>query len=141
MPNEKQEGSRYRAMTAQAWSGMLAVLLAMLVADLDRLAMRGSYEDLAESLSGDPGVGGLWILTGLICANALLQVAIRTFDARSFRRAVFWLSAAYTAFFVVHQVVHIWSGERFTLHTILDVTHHVLGVWACWASSHWLRAA
>lgn len=141
MPDRIAAESRYRAITVQAWSGMLAVLLAMLLADVVRLAMRGSYEDLAESLGDDPGSSGLWILVGLICLNALLQVAVRTFAGPGFRRAVFWTSAAYTAFFVFHQAAHIWAGERFSLHTILDLTHHVLGLWACWASSRWLKLA
>lgn len=139
MPERISAESRFRAITAQAWTGMLAVLLTMLIADVDRLAMQGSYENLAESLGEDPGMRGLWILIGLICLNALIQVAVRTFDGSNFRRAVFWTSVAYTAFFVLHQAAHIWAGERFSLHTILDVTHHALGLWACWASSQWLR--
>jgi hypothetical protein len=131
--------SRYRAITAQAWAGMLAVLLAMLIADVDRLAIQGSYEHLAESLGDDPGSTGLWILVALICLNALVQVAVRTFAGRGFRRAVFWTSVAYTAFFVLHQAAHVWAGERFSLHTLLDLTHHALGLWACWASSRWLK--
>ena len=130
---------RYRAITSQAWSGMLVVLLMMLIADVDRLAIQGSYGELANSLRNDPGEIGLWVLTALVCFNAVVQVAVRTFDGRGFRRAVFWTSVGYTAFFILHQFAHVWSGERFSLHTILDLTHHVLGVWACWAASRWSR--
>ena len=129
--------SRYRAIIAQAWSGMLAVLLTMFIADLVRLSIGGQFSELAASLAADPGRNGLWILVCLICANALIQVAVRTFDALPFRRGVFWVSVAYTAFFVLHQVLHVMSGEGFSIHTILDLTHHALGAWACWASYQW----
>lgn len=133
--------SRYRAITAQAWSGMLAVLLTMFIADLVRLSMDGQFSTLAESLAADPGRNGLWILVSLICVNTLLQVAVRTFDAPLFRKVVFWISVAYTVFFVLHQVLHVLSGEGLSIHTILDLTHHALGLWACWASHHWSRVS
>jgi hypothetical protein len=133
--------SRYRAITAQAWSAMLAVLLTMLIADVDRLAIQGSYAELAESLGADPGLGGLWVLVCLICLNALVQISVHTFDVPLFRRLVFWTSVAYTVFFILHQAAHVAAGERFSLHTILDLTHHVLGLWACWASGRWSRLA
>lgn len=133
--------ARYRAITAQSWSGMLVVLLAMLIADMDRLAIQGSYGELSQSLAADPGLTGLWVLVSLMCLNSLVQVSVHTFDAPLFRRAVFWTSVAYTAFFVLHQATHIIAGERFSLHTILDLTHHVLGLWACWASSRWASLA
>jgi hypothetical protein len=141
MPDTTDPAARYRAITIQSWSGMLVVLLAMLIADIDRLAIQGSYGEQAESLAADPGVTGLWVLVSLLCLNALVQVSVRTFDTPLFRRAVFWLSVAYTAFFVLHQAAHIMAGERFSLHTILDLTHHVLGLWACWASNRWARLA
>jgi len=133
--------SRYRSITVQAWSAMLMVLLTMLIADVDRLAIEGSYAQLAASLRNDPGLTGLWVLVGLICLNSLVQVAVRTFDAPPFRRLVFWTSVAYTAFFILHQGAHIVAGERFSLHTILDVTHHALGLSACWASHRWSKLA
>jgi hypothetical protein len=132
---------RARGIVAQAWAGMLAILLTMLVADLVRLSIRAPYSELAESLAGDPGLGGLWVLVCLICFNALLQVAVRTFEGRGFVLLVFWLSVGYTLFFLFHQLVHVWSGERFSMHTILDFTHHALGIWACWAAWRWSKLA
>ena len=134
---EEANLARHQAITAQAWSGMLAVLLAMLIADVVRLSMKGNFDDLVASLNADPGPTGLWVLICLICLNTLVQVAVRTVDAPVFRRAVFWLTVAYTVFFVIHQVVHLLSGEGFSIHTILDLTHHTLGVWACWAAYQW----
>jgi hypothetical protein len=133
--------SQFRAITAQAWSGMLAVLLTMFIADMVRLAMLGQYSELTTSLSADPGRAGLWVLVCLICLNTLVQVAVHTFDAPLFRKAVFWVSALYTVFFMLHQAVHVASGESFGLHTVLDFTHHALGLWACWASRQWSTSA
>ena len=45
MPEAIDVSARYRAITAQSWSGMLMVLLTMLVADIDRLAIQGSSYD------------------------------------------------------------------------------------------------
>lgn len=133
--------SRFRAITAQAWSGMLVVLLTMFIADVVRFSMQGEYSQLTTSLAADPGHVGLWVLVCLICANALVQVAVHTFDAPRFRLAVFWASVLYTAFFVAHQAVHVFSGESLGLHTVLDFTHHALGLWACWASRQWSKCA
>lgn len=141
MTDTTHKDARYRAITAQAWSGMLVILLTMFIADLVRLSMQGQFSELAKSLATDPGRTGLWVLVALICVNTLVQVAVRTFDAPLFRKVVFWVSVAYTAFFVLHQVVHVVSGESFGLHTVLDFTHHVLGLWACWASFQWSRSA
>lgn len=63
--------SRFRAITAQSWSGMLAVLLTMFIVDLVRFSMLGQYAELSKSLAADPGSTGLWILVCFICLNVL----------------------------------------------------------------------
>lgn len=131
----------YQAITAQAWSGMLAVLLMMFLVDLERFVMLGQYKELAESLVHDPGYLGLWVLVCLVCINVLMQLALRTFNAKPFRIFAFWITAAYTAFFILHQVVHLAGGESVGLHTPLDMTHHILGVWGCWAAWYASHAA
>lgn len=129
--------SRFQAITAQAWAGMLAILLMMFLVDLERFAMLGHYKELSESLAHDPGKIGLLVLVCLVCLNVLMQVAIRTFSAKWFRIATVWLTAAYAAFFVLHQVVHLAGGESLGIHTPLDLTHHVLGVWGAWSAWRW----
>lgn len=116
---------------------MLAVLLMMLQADVVRLAMLGPYSDLRLALAADPGISGLRALVYLACANVLMQVAIHTFDGKGFRLFVAVATGAYALFFMGHQVVHLASGEGVGLHTVLDVTHHLLGVWAMWAAGCW----
>jgi hypothetical protein len=116
---------------------MLAVLLMMLQADVVRLAMFGPYSDLSLALAADPGISGLRALVFLACANVLMQVAIHTFDGKGFSLFVVVVTAAYTMFFMGHQVVHLVSGEGIGLQTALDVTHHLLGVWAMWAAGCW----
>jgi len=133
--------SKYQSITSQAWAGMLALLLMMFIADIERLAMQGQYTDLAEALAADPGQSGLWILVLLASFNAVMQLAVRTFESRPFRVFVFWATVSYTAFFVFHQVVHISGGETLGLHTPLDIAHHVLGIWGCWSSRRWAKDA
>ncbi len=129
--------SQFRSIVAQSWAGMLAVLLTMFIADIVRLAMLGQYTELSNSFMTDPGILGLWVLTILICINTLVQVAVHTFDGTTFRKSIFWISVFYTLFFLLHQIFHLYTGEQFGLHTVLDITHHVLGFWACWASHRW----
>jgi hypothetical protein len=131
--------ARYRAITAQAWTGMLALLLMMFIADLLQMAMQGDYQEMSKTLSVDPGRTGLWVLAMMICFNTLVQVAIHTFDAPAFRKAVFWAGVIYTVFFLLHQAVHFLGGEPLGLSTVLDMTHHVLGAWACWGAWRWSR--
>lgn len=116
---------------------MLAVLLMMLLGDVVQLAALRSYADFSATLAADPGISGLRALVYLACANVLMQVAIHTFDGKGFRLFVAVATGAYTLFFMGHQVVHLASGEGVGLHTVLDVTHHVLGVWALWAARCW----
>lgn len=133
--------SRYRAIAAQAWLGMLVTLLAMPIAQLLLFFMRGQPTELAESLAPWPGHTGLWVWVCLICLISLVQVAVRTFDSPSFRTAVFGVSVVYTALSVCMQVVTVALGESFGPYTILDLTHNGLGLWACWASAQWSRSA
>lgn len=133
--------SRFQAITAQAWAGMLAILLMMFLVDLERFAMLGQYKELSESLAHDPGALGLLVLVCLVCLNVLMQIAIRTFSAKWFRVATVWLTAAYAVFFLLHQVVHVAGGESLGIHTPLDLTHHLLGAWGSWSAWRWSKDA
>jgi hypothetical protein len=140
MTEETHMDSRYRAITAQAWSGMLVTLLAMPIVQLLLFFMWGQPAELAESLAPWPGRTGLWVWVCVICLNSLVQVAVRTFDSLDFRTTVFVVSIVYTALFVFQQVVTLALGERFGPYTILDITHNGLALWACWASWQWSRS-
>lgn len=41
---------------------------------------------------------------------------------------------------MMHQVVHLAGGEEMGVHSLLDFTHHTLGVWPCWAARRWIHA-
>lgn len=133
--------TRFQAITAQAWGGMLAILLMMFIVDLERFVMLGQYKELTESLAQDPGALGLLVLVCLLCLNVIMQVAIRTFTNNWFRVATVWLTAAYATFFLLHQVIHVAGGEPLGIHTPLDLTHHLLGVWGTWSAWRWRKDA
>ena len=133
--------SRFQAITAQAWGGMLAILLMMFIVDLERFVMLGQYKELTESLAQDPGALGLLVLVCLLCLNVIMQVAIRTFTNNWFRVVTVWLTAAYATFFLLHQVIHVAGGEPLGIHTPLDLTHHLLGVWGTWSAWRWRKDA
>ncbi|MGV0959998.1 MAG: hypothetical protein ACOYB1_09180 [Limnohabitans sp.] len=111
---------------------MLAVLLAMLLIDPLQHAMAGQYEALTHTLEHDPG---------MLCANTLMQVGIQMFGGPVWRNFVLVITALYGLFFLIHQVVHMAGGEALGLHTVLDVTHHLLAVAGGVAAHQWRKAS
>lgn len=130
---------KYQGMVVQGWVGMLALLLTMFITDLVEFSMRGEYQGLAELLSNDPGITGLWVLSALICLNVIAQMSIRAVYRRGCRWRVFWFTSAYTAFFMIHQAVHLFKGDGLDIHFMLDSTHHIIGIWASWAAYKWAQ--
>ena len=130
-----------RTILSTAWAGMLAVLLAMLLIDPLQHAMAGQYEALTQTLQNDPGTLGLRVLIGMLCANTLMQVGIQMFSGPAWRGFVLVITAIYGLFFLIHQVVHVASGETLGLHTVLDVTHHLLAASAVVAAHQWRKAS
>jgi hypothetical protein len=133
--------TNYRAVISSAWAGMLGVLVAMLLVDPLRHAMAGTYAELSQTLAADPGEKGLVVLLVMLCMNTLVQVAVHTVTSTRSRTVIFVLSTLYGVFFLIHQVVHLVGGEGLSLHTALDVTHHVLAATAIWASWRWRKSA
>lgn len=133
--------SKYQGIVVQGWMGMLVLLLTMFITDLVEFSMRGEYQELSALLSTDPGAGGLWVLSILICFNVIAQMSIRSVHRSGCRWRVFWFTVGYVAFFVIHQVVHLLNGDGFDIHFILDTTHHVIGVWSAWAAYKWAKYA
>jgi len=125
-----------RNIIVQGWMGMLSLLLLMMLTDLTELGMKGDFSPLRR----DPGIGGLWFIVVMVSVNVLVQISVRTFEGSVFRRLVFGATALYTLIFVGHQVTHLLAGEGFDVHTVLDVVHHTLGVWAAFAAYRWMTA-
>lgn len=130
-----------RTILSTAWAGMLSVLLAMLLIDPLQHAMAGQYEALTLTLQHDPGTLGLRVLIGMLCANTLMQVGIQMFGGHAWRGFVLVITALYGLFFLIHQVVHLAGGEALGLHTVLDVTHHLLAASAVVAAYQWRKAS
>lgn len=129
----------HRSIVSTAWAGMLAILLAMLLIDPLQYLMRGQYEDLSQTLQHDPGTLGLRVLVVMLCLNTLMQVGIQMFAGPRWRSGVLAVTALYGLFFLVHQVVHVAGGEALGLHTVLDVTHHLLAIAATAAAWRWKK--
>ena len=132
---------KYQGMIVQGWIGMLFLLITMFITDLVEFAIRGGYEEMSALLTADPGISGLWFLACLICLNVLAQMSIRALHKKTCRWLVFFVTLSYTLFFVAHQVVHLINGEGFDIHFIIDITHHIIGFWACWAAYKWVTLA
>ncbi len=125
---------KYQDILVQGWTGMLFLLLLMFITDIIEQSIDGSFQNMSAFLAKDPGITGLWFLAGLICVNVLVQMCVRTFQGKLCRKMIFILTIVYTLFFLLHQVFHLISGEGFDIHFMIDITHHILGTWACWAA-------
>jgi ABC-type xylose transport system permease subunit len=89
----------YRAVIPTSWSGMLAVLLAMLMLSPLQYAMNGQYEALTLVLRNDPSPLGLQVLIVLLCLNAIVQVTVHARSCRTVKVCVLVLSVLYGLFF------------------------------------------
>lgn len=131
----------HRNILTTAWAGKLVVLLAMLLIDPIQHAMTGQYEALTQTLQHDPDILGLRVLIGMLCLNALMQVGIQMFCGLAWRGFVLVITALYGLFFLIHQVVHMAGGEALGLHTVLDVTHHLLALAGVVSAHKWRKDA
>jgi hypothetical protein len=129
---------RYRAITAQAWTGMLVIPIAGRITEFWQLALQGSQPQAYP----DTPLFGIWFFTIATCASVLLLVGMHADDSAAFRRLVFFASGAYLAVLLIIQFIDRavglpWSG----FHMVLVITHDILAFWACWASKRWLHLA
>jgi hypothetical protein len=124
-----------RNIISKGWSGMLFLLFFMMLSDLVNCGMNNDFSLLTK----DPGISGLWFIAIMTMVNVCVQIAIQTFDNRIFRWVVFGLTVVYTLLFVAHQAIHIAAGEGIDIHFFLDLTHHILGVWAAVFAYKWAK--
>jgi len=88
----------YRDIVTSSWNSMLSILIVMLIIDIIKYSMTGSYNELTNSLSHDPGATGLTVLICLICFNTLIQIAIKLADTTTTIKIIFTLTILYTTF-------------------------------------------
>jgi hypothetical protein len=139
MTESTAEEMHYRAITAQAWTGMLVIPFAARITELWQLALQGSE---LEARPPDDPLFGIWFFTIVTCATALLLVGIRADDSPAFRLLVFFASGSYLAVLLAIQGIDLATGLRWSgFHVVLVITHDILAIWACRASSRWLHLA
>lgn len=126
---------RYRKVLANAWVAMGILVLSMYATDL----LSGAVANDFKRFSSDPGPGGALIMGILFTLYAFLPVLVREFDWLSFRWFVCIVTIYVTCFFFVHQLSHIMKSSDFAVRYIVDVGHHLMGLWASYASIRWLR--
>ncbi len=132
---EKQR--KYQNLVLQGWVGMLFLLLTMFITDIVQVSIQSDFEGLSNFLAADPGIKGLWFLAFLICINVLTQMSIRAINKSKCIWSVACLTALYTLFFFGHQVEHLLSAQSIDVHFIINITHHILGVWATVCAYKW----
>ena len=130
MDNEK-----LRRVIVQGWLGMLLLLFLMIITDIVEFGMRGDFSPLNK----DPGIAGLWFIVVMTCVNVLTQMFLQVTEVKIKRWVIFYLTVIYTFTIIAHQINHLIAGEGFDIHFILDITHHILGVWASIAAYRWAK--
>jgi hypothetical protein len=135
MDSKKTEHLQIRNIIAKSWQGMLMLLFLMMFTDIIECGMKNDFTFLIK----DPGTKGLWFIAIVTIVNVITQVSIHTFESKSFRWFVFGVSILYTLFFIGHQVVHLANGEGADFHFFLDITHHILGIWASIYAYKWAK--
>jgi hypothetical protein len=132
---QKYEYPQTRNIIAKGWSGMLFLLFLMMIADIVECGIKNDFSFLTK----DPGSKGLWFIVIMTIINVSIQISVQTFESKKFRWFVFSLTLLYTLFFIGHQVVHLVMGEGIDIHFFLDITHHLLGIWAVIFAYKWAK--
>jgi hypothetical protein len=134
--SDREAGLRLRGVLKTSLSGMLILLIMMFLSDYVRLGIGGDFSSLKE----DPGIGGLWLLTVLVCLNLLAQLAVQLTESKAVKIAVTVFVGCYGLFFLSHQLIHYRSGGfAADVHLLLDCTHHVLAGFGLWAGIRWVK--
>lgn len=117
---------------------MFLVFLANIVMDLVRITVEGSTQEWARHL----GMPGVKFILAVMTVYALLPVLVRTLAAHWFRYVVVGLTVLMSLFVGAHEVSHLTAGDKpFGLLHLLDLTHHILGIWVTVAAVLWAREA
>lgn len=128
--------AQFRSIISKCWNGMLLLLLLMMITDIVECGMRNDFTFLTQ----DPGNNGLWFIVVMAITNICMQVSVQTFESKIFIWFVFGATLLYTLLFVMHQIIHLISGEGVDYHFYLDITHHLMGVWAAIFAFKWAKS-
>ncbi|MBL1261539.1 MAG: hypothetical protein COB33_013520 [Thiotrichaceae bacterium] len=128
--------SKYKSIVAQGWTMMFFVFLAMFVTDLTKSAITTDFS----KWSTDPGLGGLSILIVIMGVYTFMPMLIQSYSGRWFRWLVVGVTVFFTLFFMAHQATHLLAGDKpFGIMHLLDIAHHILGVWVVVSASLWAK--
>ena len=126
--------SNYQNIISQAWVGMAIILIMMQITDLVEAGMKNDYSEFTHHLK----MKGLWILSIMAIINVIIQNLVKISDYPVVRWVVLIVSILYTLFHVIHQLVHLISGDKFDIHFCFDITHHALGITAIIFAIKWI---
>jgi len=128
--------SKYRAIVAQGWTMMFIIFIAMFVMGLVKSAINEDFS----YYQTDPGYQGLAVLTVVMGIYALMPMLVKTFEGRWLGLLSAGLGVFFTMFFIAHQLAHLIEGDKpFSILHLLDIAHHILGVWVVTASVLWVK--
>ena len=123
---------------AQGWTVMFLLFLSILFFELSQGVIN---DDLSMFRSSD-GRRAWRVAVLLIAVHALMPVLVCLADGRRFRWTVFVVTLVQTIALIVHQLVHLFNGEKpFDAFQCLDVLHHALGIAVAALAWRWARSA
>jgi hypothetical protein len=123
-----------------AWIGMFIVFASMLLMQVLQLLI----DDNVEMLYLDPGISGMKVLISIEAFYAMMMVLTHLVHPVAKLRPLRWLlmvaGLLTWMYFITHHAGHYTQNERPDFFSnVLDLTHHVLGLWLVITSVRWAR--
>jgi len=126
--------SNYQNIISQAWVGMALLSIVMQITDLIEAGMKNDFSEFTNHLK----MRGLWVFSIMIIINVIMQNLVKISDNPVAKWVILIVTIPYTLFMLLHQLIHLKSGDRFDIHFCFDITHHVLGITAIIFAIKWI---
>jgi hypothetical protein len=121
---------------AQGWVMMFLVFIAVLMMEF----VTASVADDLSIFRNPDGQRMLRVVIFVVMLHALMPLLVWKLDAAWFRWTVLCITGVFTVAMIGHQWIHVLRDDRpVGLLNLLDITHHVLGLWVTTAAWRWVR--
>lgn len=126
---------------ALGWLMLVVIVAVMLVMMLIQSALLDNNFKLIHEDPGPKGSRLIIYVFGLYLLMPLYTYLVDRFEVRVLKWVGAVLAALALAYFSLHHASHIQFGERpdFNSH-VLDLAHHLVGLWLVFVSVRWARA-
>jgi hypothetical protein len=125
-----------RDRIAQGWTAMLFCLICNQMNALQKDAVINNFSEWAT----EPGIKGIYILSGIFIIHILMPLFIRSFDGVFFRKIAVACALLLGVVPLAHQIVHAFLETRPpSWILIFEFVHHAVALWVLVQSVKWMR--